>query len=154
MGQALVSNITVPLVFVVILKALAIARLSAVASLLAILPLSLSQFCPLVPYYYNPFPDWHPTANHRLAPYCSRLAGIPSARWLQSPLYPPRSRYFSSVIPSRGFALPLWLPQTPWGNRCNYRRGCLFRFVVDPLLQWFSFMPGHPCLPQARVSRP
>ena len=29
---------------------------------------------------------WHPTATHRLAPYCSSsLAGIPSARWLRSP---------------------------------------------------------------------
>ena len=31
---------------------------------------------------------WHPAATHRLAPYCSSSsAGIPSARWLRSPTY-------------------------------------------------------------------
>ena len=111
MGKASGSNITVSLGFVVVPKALAIARLSAAASLLAILPLSSSRFCPLAPYCYHPLPGWHPTAHHRLAPYCyslagtllllagwhptatrwlapycsSSLAGIPSARWLRSP---------------------------------------------------------------------
>ena len=56
MGKASVSNITVPLGFAVFPKALAMARLSAAASLLPILPLSSSQFCPLAPYYYQPLP--------------------------------------------------------------------------------------------------
>ena len=116
MGKASVSNITVPLRFVVVPKALAMARLSVVASPFAILPASPSQFCPLVPYYYNPLPSWHPTAHYRLAPYCSSLAGIPSAQWLRSPLYPPRSSQSSSVTPSRGIALPTSLPPTPWSN--------------------------------------
>jgi len=116
MGKASVSNITVPLGFVVIPKALAMARLSVVASPFAILPPSASLFCPLVPYYHNPPPGWHGTAHHRLAPYCSPLAGIPSAWWLRSPPYPPRLSQSSSVTPSRGIALPLWLPPRPWSN--------------------------------------
>jgi len=111
MGKASVSNITVSLGFVVVPKALAMARLLAAAGLLMILPLSSSRFCPLAPYCYHPLPGWHrtahprlapdcyyvagtllllsgwhPTATHRLAPYCSSsLAGIPSAWWLRSP---------------------------------------------------------------------
>ena len=75
MGKASVSNITVSLGFVVVPKALAMARLSAAASLLAILPLSSSRFSPLAPYCYHPLPGWHPTAHHRLAPYCYSPAG-------------------------------------------------------------------------------
>ena len=83
MGKASVSNITVPLGFVVVPKALAMARLSAAASLLAILPLSSSRFCPLAPYCYHPLPagtlllitGFDPTATHRLAPYCHSPAG-------------------------------------------------------------------------------
>jgi len=118
MGKASVSNITVPLSLVVVPKALAMARLSVVASPFAIFAPSASLFCPLVPYYHNPPPGWHRTAHHRLAPraYCSPLAGIPSARWLRSPPYPPRLLQSSSVTPSRGIALPLWLPPTPWSN--------------------------------------
>jgi len=70
MGKAAVSNIVVSLGFVVVPKALAMARLSAAASLLAILPLSSSRFCPLAPSCYHPLPGWHPTAHHGLVPYC------------------------------------------------------------------------------------
>jgi len=70
MGKASVSNVTVSLGFVVIPKALAMARLSAAASLFAILPLSSSRFWLLAPYFYHPLPGWHPTAHHRLALYC------------------------------------------------------------------------------------
>jgi len=131
-GKASVSNIRVLLSFVVVPKVLARARLSVVVSPLAILASSPSRFCPLVPYYYIPLPGWHPTADHRLAPYCSLLAGIPSALWLRSPLYPPRSSHPSSLTPSRGIALPPWLPPTPWGDLCNYRCGRLFRFKCRP----------------------
>ena len=83
MGKASVSNIKVPLSFVVVPKALAMARLSAAASLLAILPPSSSRFCPLAPDCYHPPPagtlllitGWHPTATHRQAPYCYSPAG-------------------------------------------------------------------------------
>jgi len=137
MGKASVSNITVALGFVVVPKAVAMARLSFLASPFAILPPSLSRFFPLVPYYYFPFPGWHRTAHYRLAPYCSSLAGIPSNRWLHSPLYPPRSSYSSSVTPSGRIALPPWLPPTPWGARYNYLRDRWLRFDVGPLLDCF-----------------
>jgi len=96
MGKASVSNITVSLGFVVIPKALAMARLSAAAILFAIIPLSSFRFCPLAPYCYHSLPSWHPTAHHQLASYCSSSAGTlllliswhPPAhrRWLASPL--------------------------------------------------------------------
>jgi len=75
MGKASVRNITVSLGFVVVPKALAMARLLAAASLLGILLLSSSRFCPLAPYCYHPLPGWHPTAHHRPAPYCYSSAG-------------------------------------------------------------------------------
>jgi len=82
MGKASVTNITVSLGFVVVPKALAMARLSVVASRLAILPLPPSRFRPLAPYCplswhltATPLPGWHPTATHRLAPYCYSPAG-------------------------------------------------------------------------------
>ena len=90
-GKVSVSNITVQLGFVVVPKALATARLSAVASRLAILPPSISRFCPLAPccpvswHLTAAFLSlagtlllavgWHPTARRRLAPYCSPSAG-------------------------------------------------------------------------------
>jgi len=131
MGKASVSNITVPLGFVIVPKALAMARLSAAASLLAILPPSSSRFCPLAPYCYHPLPGWHPTAHHRLAPYGYSPAGtvLPLTgwhrtahhRWLASPPPGGSARYLpfpsvgpSSVTPSRGIALPPWLCPTPW----------------------------------------
>jgi len=110
MGKASVSNITVPLGFVVVPKALAMARLSAAASLLAILPLSSSRFCPLAPYCYHPPLGWHPTAHHRLAPYCYSPAGTlllltgwhPTAhrRWLASPLPGGSARLPTSLPPA------------------------------------------------------
>jgi len=107
------------------------ARLSAAASLLAILPPSSSRFCPLAPYCYHPLPGWHPTAHHRLAPNCYSPAGTlllltgwhPTAhrRWLASPQPGGSARHLpsrlvgpSSVTPSRGIALPPWLCPTPW----------------------------------------
>ena len=125
-GKASVSHITVPLGFVVVPKALAMAHLSAAASLFVILPLSSSRFCPLAPYCYHPLPGWHPTAYHPLAPYCQSPAGTlllfigwhPTAnrRWLASPLPGGSARHLhfrsvgpSSVTPSRGIALPPWL---------------------------------------------
>ena len=75
MGKASVSHITVPVGFVVVPKALAMARLLAAASLLAILPPSSSRFCPPAPYCYHPLPGRHPTAHHWLAPYCYSPAG-------------------------------------------------------------------------------
>jgi len=91
MGKALVSNITVPLGFAVVRKDLAMARLSIVASPLAILPPPPSRFRPLAPYCpiswhltanYPPpavtllLPTgWHSTATQRLAPYSYSLAG-------------------------------------------------------------------------------
>jgi len=106
------------------------ARLSVVASPLAILPPPPSRFSTLAPYC--PI-SWHLTANppHRLAPYCSSPAGTllllsgwhPTAhhRRLASPLpggsarlLPYRSVGPSSVTPSRGIALPPWLCPTPW----------------------------------------
>ena len=122
MGKALVSNITVSLGLVIVRKALAMARLSVVATLLAMLPLSSSQFCPLArllllstPWLAPYCPSsagtlrlhsgWHPTANRRPA---SPLPGG-SARLLPSwSVDPP------SVKPSRGIALPPWLCPTPW----------------------------------------
>ena len=154
MGKASVSNIMVSLGLVVVPKAPAMASLSALASPFAILPPSFSWFCLLVLYYYFPLPGWHPTAHHQLAPYCSSLALILSARWLRSPLYPLRSSHSSLVTPSHGIALPPWLPPTPCGDRSNYRRGRCLRFNVGPLFRWFSFMRGHYPLPQAPVSRP
>jgi len=154
MGKASLSNILVPLAFVVISKALTMARLLVLASPLAILHPSRSPFLPLALYCYNPPPGWHPTAHHRLAPYNSSWAGIPTARWLHSPLYPRRSSHSSSLTPRRGIALPLWLPPTPWGDRCNYRQGRCLRFDVSPLFQWFCFIHSHYPLPQARVSKP
>jgi len=59
MGKASVSNITVLLRLVFVPKALAMTRLSVVASLFAILPSPTSQFCPLAPLLLQ-----------QLAPYC------------------------------------------------------------------------------------
>jgi len=102
------------------------ARLSVVASPLAILPLPPSRFRPLAPYCplswhltaKNPPPagtlllpsGWHPTATHRLAPYCYSLAG--------TLLLLLRSVDPSSVTPSRGIALPPWLLSNAL-DRCN-----------------------------------
>ena len=107
--KAPVSNIKVPLGFVVVPKALAMARWSAVASsfvILPSLPLPVPSTCTvqllsspwLAPYcssLASPIllpVDWRPTATRWLASYCSSSsAGIPSAQWLRSPtsLSPP-----------------------------------------------------------------
>ena len=95
MGKASVSNITVPLAFAVIPKALAMARLLVVASPFGILPLPPSRVRPLAPYC--PI-SWHLTASNSpwLAPYCSSPATTlliitawylnATGRWLASPL--------------------------------------------------------------------
>jgi len=83
MGKALVSNITVSLGLAVAPKALAMARLSVVASLLAILPLPPCRFRPLAPYCplswhltaKNSSPGWHPTAPPPLAGTLLLLTG-------------------------------------------------------------------------------
>ena len=75
MGKASVSNVTVLLGLFVVPKALAMACLPVVASLLAIVPPTTSRVCPLAPYCPFPLLGWHPTAHHRLAPYCSLSAG-------------------------------------------------------------------------------
>jgi len=73
------------------------ARLSVVASLLAILPLPPSRFRPLAPYCpiswhltaKNSSPGWHPTAHPPPAGTLLLLTGWhPTAhhRWLASPL--------------------------------------------------------------------
>jgi len=132
MGKASVRNITVPLGYVVVPKALGMARLSPAASLLAILPPSSSRFCPLAPYCYHPPPGWHPTAHHLLAPYCYSPAGTlllltgwqPTAhrRCLASPLPGGSARLPTSLPPAiystvanlalvtvdHGIALPPW----------------------------------------------
>ena len=93
MGKASVSNITVSSLLFFVPKALAMARLSAFASPLAILHPPPSRFRRLPPYC--PI-SWHLTANplHRLAPYCSAPAGTllliivgwhPLSLWLRSP---------------------------------------------------------------------
>jgi len=154
MGKVAVSNITVPLSFVVGPKALPIARLSVVASPFAILPPRASRFCPRAPY--SPFSSyltaqssspavtlllmfgWHPTATRRLAPYCSwLLARIPSGWWLRS-RSPLRSFDPLSVRPSRGIALPPWLLSNAL-DRCNDLRDCASGYS-GPMVSVFS--PG------------
>jgi len=135
MENASVSNIPVSLGFAVVPKALAMGRWSVVASPLAILLLPPSRFRPLAPYCRI---SWHFTANPPplLAPYCSPppagtlllltgwhpTAHLPGWHPLCSvaplALHSLRSFDPSSVTPSRGIALPLWL----WTNaleRCN-----------------------------------
>ena len=157
MGKASVSNITVSLGFVVIPNALAMARLSAAATLLAILPLSSSLFSLLAPYCYHTLPGWHPTAHHRLAPFCWSSAGTlllltgwhPTAHrcWLASPLPGGSTRHLpfqsvgpSSVTPSRGIALPPGLLSNAL-DRCNdlpdrttwFRWALYWSFPMSPI---------------------
>jgi len=140
MGKASVTNITVSFSFIVVSKALAMARLSVVASPLAILPPPPSQFCPLAPYYYFPLLGWHPTALHQMAPYCPSLTGIPSARWFHSHLYPPRSSHSASVTPGHSIALPPWPPPMPWSTDVITGAAVAFQFDVGLLFRWFSYM--------------
>ena len=82
MGKASVSNIKVSLGFLILSKALAMARLSTMATPLVILPQPPCWFYPLAPYCpfswhltAKPLPGWHPTTPHLLAPYCYPPAG-------------------------------------------------------------------------------
>jgi len=102
------------------------ARLSVVATPLAILPPSSSRFRPLAPYCpiswhrtAETLPQagtlllstgWHPTATHRLALYCYSPAGML--------LFILQSFDLSSVTPSHGIALPPWLLSNAL-DRCN-----------------------------------
>ena len=122
-GKACVSKMTVPLSFVVGQKALAMAPLSVVASPFAILPLPPSQFRPLPPYC--PF-SWHLTAK---TPPPAGILLLPSG-WHPSCysragtlLLIFRSVDPSSVTPSRGIALPLWLSSNTL-DRCNDLHNC------------------------------
>jgi len=123
------------------------APLSDVASPFAILPPSPSRFCQLVLYYHYRLPGWHPTAHHRLAPYCSPLAGIPSARCLRSPLYPPPSSQSFSVTPSRGCALPPWLPPTPSPNNVITSAAAVYGSSVGPHSRGFQRNTRSPSSP-------
>jgi len=111
MGKASVSNISVSPRFVVIPKALAMARLSVVASPFANLPSSPSRFCPLASLLLQ-----------KLAPYCLSILPLWS--------------YSSSVTPSRGIALPPCLVSNTL-DRCNYRRDGMVTYV-SPQDQLFS----------------
>ena len=126
---------------VVLPKALAMARLSAVASLLTILAPSSSRLCPPAPYCWIPFPGWHPTAHRRLAPYCSSsLAGIRSARWLRSPS-PLRLSDLFSLTPTRRIVLPPWLLSNALNQYNDLHRrvsGC-----SGPAVSLFSLVSGH-----------
>ena len=135
---------------VVVPNALAMARLSVVASLLAILPLPPSRFRPLAPYC--PI-NWHLTAKKTPLQAGTLLLTPPPAgtlllltgwhptahrRWLASPLLggparplPLRSFGPSSVTPSRGIALPLWLCPNA-GERCNDLPDRTSWFLVGP----------------------
>jgi len=126
MVKASVRNITFKLGFIVVPKALAMARLSVVPSPLVIPPPSTSRFHPLAQYCpislhltAKTLPQagtlllstrWHPTATHLLAPYCYSPAG--------TLLHLLRSVDLFSVTPSRGIALPLWLLSNAL-DRCN-----------------------------------
>ena len=84
----------------------------------------------------------HPTATHRLGPYCFlSLAGIPSARSLRCLLYPPRSSD-PSVTASCAMALPPCLQPKPEINVIIRRDG---RFML-------SVSPRSPCFPIQRRS--
>jgi len=155
MGKASVSSITVPLGFAVVPKALAIARYSVVASLLAILPLPPSRFHQLAPYCPLSWPltaktpppagtlllpsGWQPTATHRLAPYCYTLAG--------TLLLLLRSVDPSSVTPSRGIAWPPWLLSNAL-DRCNDLHDRVSGYC-GPVVSMFSLVADHQSSNQA-----
>jgi len=110
MGKVSVSNITGSLGFVVVPKALAMARSSATASLLTLLPPPPSWFCPLALYCYTSLVGWYPTAPHRLAPYCYSAAStllLIIVGW--HPLCPvaPLASLQSPIVRPLGYA-PMW----------------------------------------------
>jgi len=155
MGKALVSNIRVPPRFHCRPKALAMARLSVVASPLVILLLSFSQFCPLA-LLLPPFLSlagtrllpigWHPTATLWLAPYCSSsLAGIPSARWLRLPstlsdwVSPPWLRLVVVLHCLRGYCPMPWIDVLTCPT--------VHRSFGGPSRLEFSYVAGHQSSP-------
>jgi len=145
-GQGSVSNITVSLSFVVVPKALSMARLPVVASLLAILRLPPSRFCLLAPYCYTPLPGWHPTAPRRLAPYCYSPAGtilLIVIGW--HPLFPvgPLTTLPPRLLDFLGYALSWYCTlSVTFANaldRCNSQPQPLIISCLPTL--WFSHIP-------------
>ena len=130
---------------VVIPKALAMVCLSVVASPFAILPppppgcVRWHRTAPLAGALLLKLPPgWHPTALHLLAPYCYSLAG--TLRLIL--LLPLRSVDPSSVMPSRGMALPPWLLSNTL-DRCNdlhYRASG----YSGPMVSMFSPVDDYP----------
>jgi len=141
LGKALDSNITVPLGLVVPPKALAMARFWLVASPLKILASCLSQFRPLLPYYYNPLPGWHPTGHHQLA--SPLLGGSARLSILSDRRTPPRSRPVPVLHCLRGCCQPLGATDVITGAVVA------FWFRIGPLFQDFAFMRDHHPLPRA-----
>ena len=81
-----------------------------------------------------------------------------TAWWLHSPLYPFRSPLYplrsscsSSVTPSRGIALPPWLPPTPWSNDVITGATVVYGYDVRPYSSGFLLMSHHYPLPKAHV---
>ena len=117
------------------------ARLSVVASPPAILPPSTSRFHPLASYCPISWhltaktfsPGWHPTAPHRLVPYCYSPAGTLLLLF--------RSVDPSSVTPSRGIALPLWLLANAL-DRCNDLHSRASGYT-GPTVSLFSLVDDH-----------
>jgi len=110
--------------------------LSIVASLLAILPLPPSRFCPLARYCplswhltaYLP-PGWHHTATHRLAHYC--------------PVGPLASLSSPIVALLVGYTLPCYCTASVAAanalvERFNYWCVCCIQLQCRPTFQWFS----------------
>jgi len=147
--------------FVVVSKALAMARLLAAASLLVNLPPSSSRFCPLAPYCYTLLPGWHPTAPRRLAPYCYTSAGtllLIVVGW--HPLCPVAPLAYLSPSIVRPFLSYTWLLYSTASvaivhvlDRCNDLRGHV-RGYSRPTVSVFSPVGGHlptPLRPAFRV---
>jgi len=116
MGKAAVSNITVPLGFVVIPNALAMTRLSVVASLFGILPSPTSWFCPLAPLLLQ-----------QLARYCPLiLPNRPSTPRLRPVVV---LHYLLAWCPMpwidviTGVTVPLWLQCRPTSSVICSRNG-------------------------------
>jgi len=110
MGKASVTNIMGLLGFIVVPKALAIARSSAATSLLAILPPPPSWFCQLALYCYTSLLSWYPTAPHRLASYCYSAAStllLIIVGWHPLCLVAPLASLQSHIVGPLGYA-QLW----------------------------------------------
>jgi len=144
---------------VVVRKALAMARLSVVASPFVILPLHPSRFRPLAPHC--PI-SWPLTANlpHRLAPSWSPPAGTlllltgwhPTShhRWMAPPL-PGGSARLPSLSPLR-FTLP---SQTLLRLRLIMVLHCLRVFSQTPTRRHLPVSPDRePACPLRRLAAP